>query len=85
MLSLLIWKRGALSQSETRHSVRDLDDLRDLIRSEFSDRMIYMEARDSGSGDAIDSRVRVSPDDLTEEDFFWLTAPVKNEARGVRA
>ena len=38
-----------------------------------------------GCGAAYDSRVRVSPEDLTVDDFDWLTAPVKNEVRGVRA
>jgi hypothetical protein len=84
MRTLLIWKSTRLAQSETRHNVRDLSDLQDLIRTEFADRMIYMEARETDSGDAMDSRLRVSPDDLTDDDFHWLTAPVKNEVRGVK-
>ncbi len=86
MGSLLIWKTSRMVHSETRHTVRDLADLIDLVRTEFSDRMIYIEARENDStGTAYDSRVRVSPEDLTVDDFDWLTAPVKNEVRGVRA
>ncbi len=86
MGSLLIWKTSRMVQSETRHTVRDLEDLIDLVRAEFSDRMVYIEARENdSSGAAYDSRVRVSPEDLTADDFDWLTAPVKNEVRGVRA
>ncbi len=86
MGTLLIWKTSRFNHSETRHPVRDREELVDVLRTEFSDRMIYIEARGTdGSGRPLDSRVRVSLDDLTDEDFDWLTAPVENEVRGVRA
>ena len=86
MATLLIWKTSQFNRSETRVTVRDLDDLIDLVRSEFSERMIFLEAREGdGSGPAKESHVRVAADDLTDDDFHWLTAPVKNEVRGVRA
>ena len=86
MGTLLIWKTSRLNQSEARHTVRDLEDLVDLLRTEFSDNMIFIEARGTdGSPRAHESRVRVSPGDLTDEDFAWLTASVKHELRGVRA
>lgn len=86
MGTLLIWKTSRLNQSEARHSVRDLEDLIDLLRAEFSDRTVFIEARATdGTERALDSRIRVSPDDLTDEDFAWLTASVKHEVRGVRA
>lgn len=84
MGTVLIWKINQLNRSETRHSVHDLADLIDLVRAELSDRAVYVEARD-GKGSALESHLRVSPDDLTDEDFTWLTAPVTSEVRGVRA
>lgn len=86
MHRLLVWKSNLNGFAETRYSIRDLEDMRDLIRSELRDRMLYIEARElDDRGETIDSRLRVSADDMTDEDFRWLTAASRDQVRGVRA
>lgn len=81
---LLIWRQGRMGRSESRRDVRGLDDLRDLLRVEFGAQVFYIEARGAGSDETLDSRLRFSPEDLTDDDFHWLTAPVRDQVRGVR-
>ena len=53
---------------------------------EFSNRILYMESRRSDIADQIvSSHLRSSADDLTEDDFHWLTATTPDELRGLRA
>ena len=83
MGTLLIWRNGVDGPSETRR-VTDLEDLRDLVRVEFGSRITYVVARElDGLGETLDQHLRLSPDDLTDEDFRWLTAPVSHQVRGV--
>jgi len=81
---LLIWRQGRMGRSESRRDVRGLEDLRDLLRVEFGAQVFYIEARGTSGEEPLDSRLRFSPEDLTDEDFRWLTAPVRDEVRGVR-
>ena len=86
MDTILVWSQQGYGRSETRHVVSGLDDMRDLIATQLSGRLLYLEARAVDGGDEVlDSRLRIAVDDLTGEDYSWLTAPVRNEVRGVRA
>lgn len=86
MRKLLVWKSGLNGFSESRYDVCDLEDLRDLVRAIFRGRLTYLEARRAcGRDETIDSRLRTSAEDFTHEDFLWLTAPPRDEVRGVRA
>lgn len=84
--TLFIWKTTRFGLSETCHMVRSLEDLRDLVASELRDRIIYLEARQADAPDEIvSSHLRSSIEDLTDEDFRWLTTHVGREIRGLRA
>jgi hypothetical protein len=84
--TFFIWKTSRFGLSETRHVVRNLGDLRDLLDSELRDRVLYLEARQlDDSDEVLSSHLRSSAEDLTEDDFRWLTDGVRSEMRGVRA
>jgi hypothetical protein len=84
--TIFFWKSTRYGLAETRHVVGNLADLRETIAMEFSNRILYMESRRSDIADQIvSSHLRSSADDLTEDDFHWLTATTPDELRGLRA
>jgi hypothetical protein len=85
--SILLWSDHQWRLSATRHLVRDLDDLRDVLASQLGGgRVFYLESRPADEADQVlESHLRFSIDDVTSEDFRWLTAAVRDEVRGVRA
>lgn len=84
MRSFLLWTGSQLGRSETRHFAADLDELRELILVRLHGRVLYLEAR-GDSSETLDLKVRSSADDLTEDDFLWLTDAAAKEHRGIRA
>lgn len=85
MQSILLRKMRGQFWSESRHFVADLSELRDFVASELNGQMMYLEARELDEAKTLASHFRLSADDLTDDDFQWLTASVRNEVRAVRA
>ena len=85
MHTLFIWKSTRDGRSEACHYVRNLADLKDLIETELRGRPFHLQARPTDDPDEIvDDRLRSSADDMTDDDFHWLTATVAGELRGIR-